>query len=410
MRILLISSLYGVTGGGAGLTVSYLAHGLAAAGNQVAVLTLGESSRYTEMEEQGIHFYRLRTANIYPFERKNTEPLWKRIIWQFVDMYNFLNVKTLRKILIRESPEIIHIHKMRGFSGSVWAVAAKLMPGRVIQTCHDYESMSPEGLLQGSIGRMALEKKWPLRGYQLLRARFSAGVSIVTAPSRFTLQRIRDSGLFPLAQGQVIANTHGWSHEELPSFGDPDAAPSSQGVRFLFLGRLEREKGVRELCEAFLQAFNSHPHMELDVAGWGTLESELRDIYGSHPSIHFLGMVQGKSKMDALRNATVVIIPSLVDEVFGLVTVEAYAFGKPVIASDVGGLPELVRHGETGWLVEPGDIRSLVDRILSVATMDPSELEKMSKTCKDFSYQFSMERVLAEYFGLYEKLLGSTLT
>jgi glycosyltransferase involved in cell wall biosynthesis len=410
MRILLISSLYGVTGGGAGLTVSYLAQGLSAAGNHVAVLTLGDSSRYLETEEQGIHFYRLRTSNIYPFERKNIEPLWKRIIWQLVDMYNFLNIKTLRKILIRESPEIIHIHKMRGLSGSVWAVAAKLMPGRVIQTCHDYESMSPEGLLQGSIGRMALEKRWPLRGYQLLRARFSCGVSIVTAPSRFTLQRIRDSGLFPMAQGQVIANTHGWSHEELQSLGDSEVALSSQGVRFLFLGRLESEKGIRELCEAFLRAVNSHPQMELDIAGWGTLESELRDIYGSHPGIHFLGMVQGKSKMDALRNATVVIIPSLVDEVFGLVTVEAYAFGKPVIASNVGGLPELVRHGETGWLAEPGDIRSLVDCMLSVATMDVSSLEKLSKTCKDFSYQFSMQRVLAEYFKLYEKLLSSTLT
>ena len=48
---------------------------------------------------------------------------------------------------------------MRGFSGAVWSVSSELFPGRVIQTCHDYENMSPDGLLRGSIGKMALQKQ-----------------------------------------------------------------------------------------------------------------------------------------------------------------------------------------------------------------------------------------------------------
>ena len=159
------------------------------------------------------------------------------------------------------------------------------------------------------------------------------------------------------------------------------------------------------MCEAFGRAFDADQKIELVIAGWGTLESELYQRYGGHPGIGFLGKVEGESKTEALRNATVVVVPSLVEEVFGIVTIEAYAFGKPVIASKTGGLPELVRQAETGWLVEPGDINSLAQRMLSAAKLRPSALAKMSQACKEFSYQFSLEKILAEYLELYDQLL-----
>ena len=406
MKITLISSLYGVDGGGAGLTAQHLASGLHEMGHTVSVITLGSSHRYSFTTEGGIRVYRFQPLNLYTLEEKDTRSGWQKIVWQLLDTYNVHAARVLRTLLQIESPEIVHVHKMRGFSGAVWAVPAQRLAGRVIQTCHDYESMSPDGLLRGAIGRMALEKKWPLRGYQLVRAKFSRGVSILTAPSRFTLQRIAESGLFPRAQRRVIPNTHGWSGRELQSMdGSTQVLPMNR-IRFLFLGRLEEEKGIHELCQAFLQAFDSHPDLELDIAGWGTLEPELQATYGEHPGIKFLGMVQGRSKIEALKSATVVVVPSLVDEVFGLVTVEAYAFGKPVIASNVGGLPEVVHHGETGWLVEPGDIKRLAQCMLAVAALDASTLEEIRHACKEYSYQFSVEKILAEYIGLYDQVLS----
>jgi glycosyltransferase involved in cell wall biosynthesis len=409
MKITIISSLYGASGGGAGLIAHHLARGLHDMGHKISVITLGGRQHYSLIDEGGIRVYRFQPLNLYTLEEKDTHLRWKKIAWQILDVYNLHAARVLQAILQKESPELVHIHKMRGFSGSVWAVAARLLSGRVIQTCHDYESMSPEGLLRGSIGRMALQKKWPIRGYQLIRAKLSKGVSGLTAPSRFTLQRITESGLFPTAQRRVIPNTHGWSHQEMQFINGFEGVVSPNKIRFLFLGRLEEEKGIHKLCEAFLQASDIHPDMELDVAGWGTLESELRAMYGRYHSINFLGMVQGQSKMQALKNATAIIVPSLVDEVFGLVTVEAYAFGKPVIASNLGGLPELVRDGETGWLIDPGDVNLLVQRMLSVAEIDASALAKMNWACKDFSYQFSMEKILAEYLGFYDQLLSKVI-
>lgn len=385
------------------MTVSHLAHGMSALGNQVVVITIGKDSQSTETEEHGLHIYRIRPLNIYPLEGKDTEPLWKKMIWQFVDVYNFYNAKMLHQILERESPDIVHIHKMRGFSGAVWLVASELFPGRVIQTCHDYESISPDGILRGAIGRMALRRQWPIRGYQLVRARLSAAVSGVTAPNAFTLNRITNTGLFPSAKQKVIPNTHGWSQRELELIHQKSSDFSGDQVRFLFLGRLEREKGVVELCEAFLQAFDLHPFLQLDIAGWGSLDSKLRKTYDKFPNINFLGLVNGKSKEDALSRATFVILSSIVDEVFPLTIVEAFAFGKPVIASNVGGLPELIRQGETGWLVEAGNIQALTKQLQLVSKINPLLLAKMSQNCKEYSFKFSTEKILMEYLELYRQ-------
>lgn len=102
--------------------------------------------------------------------------------------------------------------------------------------------------------------------------------------------------------------------------------------------------------------------------------------YGKFPNIKFLS------------RATVVILSSTVDEVFPLTVVEAFAFGKPVIASNVGGLPELVRHGETGWLTEPGNVQALSKQLQSVSEINPLLLMKMSKNCKEYAYKFTTEK------------------
>ena len=405
MKIVLISALFGVRGGGSGVIAQHLARGLAQSGHQVAVITTGGESRYSVAEEQGLCVYRFRPANLYPLEEKDTHPVWQRVLWQIIDIYNVHCAGVFREILEKEAPDVIHIHKMRGFSGAGWQTAARLFPGRVVQTCHDYESMSPDGLMRGLVGRMALRKAWPVRGYQLIRAGLSRGVSLVTAPSRFTLERIVESGLFGSARPGVIANTHGWSDAELGAIHARLSPPAAgKDTRFLFLGRLEAEKGIRELCAAFARLLGDHPALQLEIAGWGTLEGELRDRYGDRPAFRFLGGVDGDSKEAALSRASVVLVPSLVEEVFGLTVVEAFAFGRPVIASRAGGLPELVREGETGWLVPPGDVTSLEACMRSAVKMNSSSMESMHRTCLQSSTCFSMEEVIRCYLQEYQAL------
>lgn len=402
MKIMLISSLYGAQGGGSGVIASHLARGLLQAGHAVSVVTLGVSGKYAVSDENGIRIYRFRPMNLYPLEEKDTHPVWQKAIWQAVDIYNAHAARVLREILLKEKPDIVHINKMRGFSGAVWKVATDMFPGRVVQTCHDYESMSPDGLLRGRIGRMALEKRWPIRGYQLIRATLSRGISFVTAPSQFTLERIKASGLFPAAKFAVIPNTHGWSNADLEKIQSKVRGDKSI-IRFLYLGRLEPEKGITTLCEAFLAVHRANSNVHLDIVGSGSLETVLRRKYANQSVITFHGMLNGDSKMDVLSNATVMVVPSQVDEVFGISAIEALAYGKPVIASRVGGLPEVIVDGETGWLIRAGDKDGLEAAIIQAVNLSHQDRIRISENCLQAARNYALEDILHRYVVVYKK-------
>jgi glycosyltransferase involved in cell wall biosynthesis len=406
MKIMIVSSLYGVGGGGSGVMAQHLARGLCALGHSVSVVSMGTTRNISVAEENGIKMYRFLPINLYPLDEKDHHPAWQKVIWQIVDIHNFHAAHILRQILLKESPDVIHINKMRGFSGAVWPVAANLFPGRVMQTCHDYESMSPDGVMRGRIGKMAIERKWPVRGYQLIRSRLSSAVTLVSAPSKFTLERIIGSGLFPSAKPIVIPNTHGWNNDELQRIHSKRCAAPDTEVRFLYLGRLESEKGIGWLCEVFSDLCASHLSIHLDIAGSGTLDKSLREKYRNLERIHFRGMVEGRLKEELLCKATAVIVPSLVEESFGLVTIEAFAFGKPVIASKIGGLPELVIPEETGWLVEPRDPNSLKRALELVIKITPALLSKMAAHCKELSRKFTTDKIINEYELSYFQLIG----
>jgi len=158
---------------------------------------------------------------------------------------------------------------------------------------------------------------------------------------------------------------------EIVHYGiEPDGEPAPYGgdePRLLCVGRLIPIKGHIVLLRAFAQAKREIPDLELDVAGRGPLEPALRALareLGIGDSVHFLGHVtpiQG-----AIERAAVVVVPSM-GEGFGMVALEAMERARPVIAAAIGGLGEIVRDGETGLLVQPGEAEPLAAAIVRVA-------------------------------------------
>jgi glycosyltransferase involved in cell wall biosynthesis len=137
--------------------------------------------------------------------------------------------------------------------------------------------------------------------------------------------------------------------------------------RLLCVGRLIPVKGHLVLLRALAQARGRVPGLVLDVAGQGPLEPALRAYskeLGLSDAVTFLGFVS--PIQDALERSAAVVVPSL-GEGFGMVALEAMERGRPVIASDVGGLPEIVADGETGFVVPAGDAEALADAMVSIA-------------------------------------------
>ncbi len=395
--------------GGAVVAARLLINGMAARGHDVSVITTSPG-RGREVENSGeTGIYRFLPWNLYWIGDKDRQPLWKRALFQLLDVWNPHPYFVIRGILERERPDLVHVHKLRGLSPSVWSAATDAGVPRVVQTCHDYELASPEGTLSGAVGQWARQGTFPLNLYQGMRRRSSRHVDVATAPSRWTLDFLVERGFFPRSELEVIPNSHGAEPAEIERRLQRSARPRSTRAETscLFMARLEPSKGVDVLLGAFELALSSRSDLKLRVAGWGSLQESLETKYAEHPAIEVVGPVFGEQKDELLASSDLLLLPSVWPEPFGIVILEAYSYGKPVIVSDEGGMPELVREGRTGWVVPSGDSGALAEAI--VAASERGRLEPMSDACSHRALEYCPGAIVDQYEAMYARLGSRSL-
>jgi len=181
----------------------------------------------------------------------------------------------------------------------------------------------------------------------------------------------------------------------------PEPPPLPGAPRLAIVGRLIPIKGHDVLLRAVARAQERLPGLRLEIAGDGELEPELRATaarLGLDDAVAFLGRVAPVDPV--LECAEVVVVPSF-GEGFGMVALEAMERGRPVIASAVGGLPEIVDEGRTGLLVPPGDVEALARAIAELAD-DPARAASMgeagrARALAEFSQDRCTERIAALY-------------
>ena len=162
-------------------------------------------------------------------------------------------------------------------------------------------------------------------------------------------------------------------------------------------------KRVADVVKIFAAVHEKHP-ATLVLVGDGperdTAEHEV-DTLGLQKDVRFLGKVE--SVGDVLRGADLFLLPSSTES-FGLAALEAMACGLPVVASAVGGIPEVVEEGKTGFLAAVGDVDAMADRALRVLE-DPATEQRMKRAAAERALEFSTDRVVPRYEQLYEEVL-----
>ena len=402
-KVVLISFLYDTElGGGAAVAVNQLAHALFEKSYQVSVITSWECGFVKTDVLDGIKVIRIPPMNLYWVGAKDRQSNSKKILWQLIDIWNPFIYRITRQLILNEEPEIVHSHKLRGLSPSIWSAAVSAGAKKIIHTCHDFELLSPEGLFMGKIGILAQEQNLIMRPYQYLRRRFSRHVNDATAPSRFVLDYHKKMGFFPRASNKVIHNSHGFNESGLDEvFSEASLLPKHNRAKyFLFLGRLDKTKGIECLCEAFSQFTSKFDEMRLRIAGSGPQEGYLREKYNRLTNIEFFGPVYGEQKEKLFKDSDVLISPSQAPESFGIVIIEAFAHGLPVIASDIGAYPEIIREGETGLLVKPGSEKSLFSAMEKI-NKEKDLFWAMSQNCFKESRKYTITKLIKDYLDLY---------
>ncbi len=183
-------------------------------------------------------------------------------------------------------------------------------------------------------------------------------------------------------------------------------SPAPAGGPLVFVGKLQRTKGVRELLEAFARARQAFPDARLVLAGDGPdrpwLERRAKEL-ALNGSLRLLGPVTHADVPELLRSASLVCLPSR-HEPYGMAVLEAMASARAVLACDTAGPRELVRDGDGGRLVAPGDERALANALVELLR-DPARLAGMGAfNRKRVEESLSLDRVLDELERVYEEV------
>lgn len=394
MKVVLLNTLYAPNVlGGTERVVQTLAESLLARGHQPVVICTGASRGVTLERVGDVPVYSVGLQNVYPLLPPDKRRAVAKPIWHAVDTLNVGMMNTLGRILDNERPAVMHTHNLTGFSAMAWSAAHdRGIP--IVHTLHDYYLLCPRSTMFAN-GVNCERQHVTCTLYSWPRVRLSLHVRAVVGVSRFVLDRHLAHGAFPRAEPFLIGNPCVSAVTSPPLH---DATPPR--FRIGFLGRLEQEKGVEELLTAAVAL--PREGWELHIAGRGTngFDERLRSRFVD-PRIRFHGFVD---RDEFLSRIDVLVVPSLSHETFGLVAIEAFAFGVPVIASRRGGLSEVVTDGVDGALFDPSD-PSALRTVLSRFVAEPSRASEMRAACLARARDFSVETITERYEAVYQRVM-----
>jgi len=330
-------------------------------------------------------------------------------------LYNKDTFKNLEQLVEETRPDIAHLHLFYGdLSASILKVLKKKhIP--IVHTVHDYRLLCPANTFLDSSSLIC--EKCRNKAYINCAIKrcldgnlfFSSILALEGYSRKYIIDPLEyiDRFIFVSHFAKLkhieFDKRYETKAEQLYNFTDLDEGEVKvkKGDYFLFFGRLVKEKGLETLLAA-----SGNLRVNLKIAGSGPLEKEVIEYANNHNYVSFLGHQSGDNLKQLVRNASFVIVPSEWYENNPMTIIEAYAAGVPVIASRIGGIPEIVLHERTGYLFDARNISGLADVISRANSISSEEYSAMSRNCREYAiHEFSSEKHYNDLIGIYQKLL-----
>lgn len=276
----------------------------------------------------------------------------------------------------RYKPDIIHLHSLGGFSVSLLEIAASRSI-KIMATVHDHwgfchrqtltrtnwticsDFNACNGCHPGLHGQDGVHISMSQRN-KTVRDAFQK-IDAIVSPSHYLAKKYEESGIIERRKIHVIGNgveKHFFDVEEIELKRDK--------IRFGLLGALSEHKGVGIILDV-LSNLSADESWSFHFSGFGSMEKNINRFQHFHPNgknVFFNGSTDPQCIDKFFTEIDVLVVPSIWPENQPLVIMEAMASGRPVIASRIGGIPELIEHKINGILINPGDNSSLLEAMM----------------------------------------------
>lgn len=404
MKILQINKFFYVRGGASRyfFEVSDL---LKSFGHEIAFFSMDDP------KNQGSEWSKYFVGDI-SYERVEMKAALRKVLNM---IYSFEARKKISQLLDNFHPDIAHLHSIyHHLSPSIiYELVKRKIP--IVQTLHDYHLISPNHTLfhDGKICEITKQRKsYKAILHKCVKGSTLAGiieaieqyihlflginnkVNIFISPSKFHAKKLLEYGI-PKEKIDVLHNFCDYRkfkpHYEL-------------GKYILYFGRLSPEKGINYLIDAMKLI----PKIKLKIVGQGNskYEKKLKAQAKDLTNIKFIGFKDGYELKEIISNSRFTVLPSVWYEVFGLSILESFASGKPIIASNIGGIPETVKDGFNGFLVKPGDFQDLAEKIKKLWN-NPAMCRKLGRNARDFvENNFRSEEHYEKLMGIYKRAIN----
>ncbi len=396
MKIGIVSNLYPPSArGGAELVAQRIADELYVRGHEVFVVT---TKPFSGIKSLSLHqaaknlgkVYRFFPPNLYHIKNDRDKSFLKKVIWHIVDLFNFHSAAVIRDIIEKEQPDIMMTHNLKGLGINASRAIQKCCVFHV-HTLHDLQLTVPSGLLIYKKENSFLNRSIARKMYEVAVKWSIGNPDIVLSPSQYLADAYKERGFFKKSKVKVFKNP-------TPSQKFPERQVRIPGpIRFVFAGQLEEQKGVKMMLEV-LDQFDFP--IELHLAGEGSLSEYVTDWANKDSRVRYHGFVPLAHLVHILKLADAVIVPSLCYENSPTIIFESFKMGIPVIASRIGGIPEIVEDGLNGILIEPGNMCELVSAMKKVASELTTFWDK-SEAIQEQAREYNLE----SYVDRLEKLI-----
>ncbi len=398
MKICFITNLYPPNVlGGAEIIVEKMALNMLEHGHESIIITTSPDEEYHVINRDKTTIYQLNTTKLYPTYKQTDAQGIKKHFWHILDLWNNSTLNVIKKILVEENVDVIHINNYKGLSLSCFK-AGKDLNIPVIYESHDFSLICPRANLINGNNKLCEKRNFICNQYVNQQRRLlNDNVYLLISPSQFMINKFKENDFFK--NTDCIKIPLGVEYKSIKTVKEYNT------IDITYIGTLGKHKGVDTLINAFKEIEGDY--LKLHIIGKGYDEEEFKSLAKDDARIIFHGFVDNRNIKEYYEMSNILVIPSICYDNSPLVIYESFSTGTPVIGSDIGGIPELIEEEYNGLLFEAGNVNSLKEKLVKVIN-NKELLKKLEvnsyKSLPDNSMDVMVNKIIEQYNKVVESV------